>query len=72
MGKYQSEKFDGKHGQCDLLRRKDGKWFLLVTVEAADGEPVASTDFIGVDFGVVNLAVDSDGEAHMGDDVERT
>jgi len=21
MGKYQSERFDGKHGQCDLLRR---------------------------------------------------
>src|SRR6516225_4662677 len=72
MGKYQSERFDGKHGQCDLVRRKDGKWFLLVTVEAPDGELIPSTDFIGVDFGVVNLAVDSDGEMHMGDDVERT
>ena len=48
MGKYQSERFDGKHGQCDLVRRNDGKWFLLVTVEAPDGEPIASTDFIGV------------------------
>src|SRR5262245_36657213 len=72
MGKYQSERFDGKRGQCDLHRRKDGKWFLLVSVEAADVAPIASTDFIGVDFGVVNLAVDSDGEMHMGDDVERT
>src|SRR5262252_154010 len=72
MGKYQSERFDGKHGQCDLVRRKDGKWFLLVSVEAPDVAPIASTDFIGVDFGVVNLAVDSDGEMHMGDDVERT
>jgi putative transposase len=72
MGKRQSERFNGKHGQCDLLRRKDGKWFLLVSVEAPDVAPIASTDFIGVDFGVVNLAVDSDGEMHMGDDVERT
>jgi putative transposase len=72
MGKYQSERFNGKHGQCDLVRRKDGKWFLLVSVEAPDGKPVDSTDFIGVDFGVVNLAVDSDGQMHMGDDVERT
>src|SRR5215831_10793847 len=72
MGKYQSERFGGKHGQCDLVRRKDGKWFLLMTVEAPDVEPVASTDFIGVDFGVVNLAVDSDGQTHMGDDVEQT
>ncbi|HZF39021.1 MAG TPA: transposase [Blastocatellia bacterium] len=31
-----------------------------------------STDFIGVDFGVVNLAVDSDGQMHQGDDVEQT
>jgi predicted transposase len=29
MGKYQSERFDGKRGQCDLVKRKDGKWFLL-------------------------------------------
>ncbi|HEV2665396.1 MAG TPA: hypothetical protein VG324_10810 [Blastocatellia bacterium] len=72
MGKHQSERFNGKHGQCDLHRRKDGRWFLLVSVEAPDGEPIASTDFIGVDFGVVNLAVDSDGQMHMGDDVERT
>jgi putative transposase len=72
MGKCQSERFNGKHGQCDLLRRKDGKWFLLVTVEAPDVAPRPSTDFIGVDFGVVNLAVDSDGEMQMGDDVEQT
>src|SRR5262249_12656504 len=72
MGKYQSERFNGKHGQCDLVWRKDGKWFLLVTVEAPDVAPIPSTDFIGVDFGVVNLAVDSDGEMHMGDEVERT
>src|SRR5262247_790199 len=72
MGKYQAERFDGKHGQCDLHRRQDGKWFLLVSVEAPEVEPIASTDFIGVDFGVVNLAVDSDGETHMGDEVERT
>jgi putative transposase len=45
---------------------------LLVTVEAPHGAPMASTDFIGVDFGVVNLAVDSDGEMHQGDEVERT
>jgi IS605 OrfB family transposase len=72
MGKYQSERFNGKHGQCDLVKRKDGKWLLLVTVKIPDIAPAPSTDFIGVDFGVVNLAVDSDGEMHQGDDVERT
>jgi IS605 OrfB family transposase len=72
VGKYQSERFNGKHGQCDLVKRKDGKWLLLVTVKIPDIAPAPSTDFIGVDFGVVNLAVDSDGEMHQGDDVERT
>src|SRR5215510_14143917 len=72
MGKCQSERFNGKHGQCDLVKRKDGKWFLLVTVEAPEVAPIDSTDFIGVDFGVVNPAVDSDGKLHQGDDVERT
>jgi IS605 OrfB family transposase len=71
-GKYQSERFNGKHGQCDLVKRKDGKWFLLVTIKTPEAAPEPSTDFIGVDFGVVNLAVDSDGEMHQGDDVERT
>ena len=72
MGKYQSERFNGKHGQCDLVKRRDGKWFLLVSVKTTDVAPAPSTDFIGVDFGVVNLAVDSDGETHLGDDVEGT
>jgi putative transposase len=71
MGKYQSERFNGKHGQCDLVKRRDGKWFLLVTVKVSEAAPIPSTDFIGVDFGVVNLAVDSDGETHQGDDIER-
>src|SRR5262245_62409362 len=53
MGKYQSERFNVKHGQSDLVKRKDGKWFLLVTVEEPDVAPIAPTDFIGVDFGVV-------------------
>jgi putative transposase len=71
MGKYQSERFNGKHGQCDLLRRKDGKWFLLVTVTLPDGTPTPTTDFIGVDLGVANLATDSDGERFNGEDVEQ-
>jgi putative transposase len=71
MGKYQSERFKGKHGQCDLVRRKDGKWFLLVTVDLPDGAPTPTTDFVGVDLGVENIAVDSDGERFSGAGIER-
>ena len=72
MGKYQAERFHLKHGQCDLVRRTDGKWFLLVTVDLPDTTPTPTTDFPGVDFGVVNLATDSTGETFSGEDVEKT
>ncbi len=72
MGQYQKERFGFSKGQCDLVLRSDGKWFLLVTVEVPEGTPIASTDFIGVDLGVINIATDSDGEQHTGDDLEAT
>ncbi len=71
MGKYQQERFHLKHGQCDLVRREDGKWFLLVTVDRPDKVPTPTTDFIGVDFGVINIATDSTGEIFSGEGVEK-
>jgi len=64
MGKYQRERFSQAKGECDLVRRKDGKWFLLVTVDLPEGTQIAPTEFIGVDFGVVNLATDNDGDVY--------
>lgn len=62
MGKYQADRFGWSKGQCDLVLRKDGKWFLLVTVDVPDGTPVPPSDFLGVDLGIVNIATDSDPE----------
>ena len=70
MGAYQAQQFSNAVGQCDLVRRKDGLWFLLVSVEVPDGSPLPTTDFIGVDLGIVNLATDSDNTAHTGAGVE--
>lgn len=70
MGSYQSERFTAAKGQCDLVRRKDGKWFLLVTVDLPDGTKIPATDFIGVDLGVANIATDSDGSRYSGASVE--
>jgi IS605 OrfB family transposase len=64
IGKYQAERFGWSKGQYDLVLRRDGKWFLLVTVDVPDGTPVPPSDFIGVDLGVENIAVDSDGGIH--------
>jgi putative transposase len=57
-------------GQADLAFVK-GQWYLLF-VAAVPDEPCAEPDdFLGVDLGIVNLAVDSDGEMFGGGDVER-
>jgi putative transposase len=52
IGKYQAEQFTHAKGQIDLVLRKDGKWFLLVTVDVPDGTSIDPVDFIGVDMGV--------------------
>jgi IS605 OrfB family transposase len=74
LGSYQREGMTLPKGQSDLVLRKDGKWFLIVTVDVPDTAPVPVTDFIGVDLGIANIATDSDGTKHSGkpvDDVRR-
>jgi IS605 OrfB family transposase len=69
-GQYQHDRFGFAKGQADLVRRKDGKWFLLVTVDLPDGTPIHATDFVGVDLGVTQLATTSDGDHFGGGKVE--
>lgn len=70
LGSYQRGGMALKKGQSDLVLRKDGKWFLVVTVDVPDTAPVPVTDFIGVDLGIANIATDSDGGEHTGKAVE--
>jgi IS605 OrfB family transposase len=70
MGTYQRERFGRAKGQCDLVLRRDGKWFLLVTVDLPEGTKPPPTDFLGVDLGVENIATDSDGEIHSSKPIE--
>lgn len=59
-------------GAADLICR-DGMWFLAVVIDVPEppggGEP---DEWLGVDLGIVNLAVDSDGVAHTGKAVRAT
>jgi predicted transposase len=71
MGAYQRERFSAAKGQCDLVRRRDGKWFLLVCIDLPERTKLPTSDFIGVDFGVVNIATTSDGDSHSGEGIER-
>ncbi len=54
-----------RQGESNLLYR-DGKWYLLATVNIE--EPPARTleDWLGIDLGIASVATDSDGEAYSG------
>ena len=70
MGDYQAEQFGNVKLFAKLVRRKNGKWFLMATVEHETEPPLDPDDFLGVDLGVENLTTDSDGALHTGEDVE--
>ncbi|MBP1464304.1 hypothetical protein EYB53_001150 [Candidatus Chloroploca sp. M-50] len=50
-----------KVGGAELVQR-DGQFSLHITQTKASPKPDEPTGFLGVDFGIVNLAADSDGE----------
>lgn len=70
VGDYFRAMLSGKRGQADLVYR-GGQFFLYVTVEFQEAPPVAVQDWIGVDLGIRNIAVDSTGEKHSGEQVDR-
>lgn len=70
FGAYQQARIDRVRGQADLVYR-DGVFFLNCTIDAKE-EPVGEVDdYLGLDLGIVNLAVDSDGVVYSGEPVER-
>ena len=52
-------------GEADLVYRK-GKFYLFQTVDIPDTDVEDVEDFIGVDFGISDIAVTSDGVKHTG------
>ena len=64
-GAYQAARLDRAKGQADLILR-DGTFYLYVTVDLPSAPPIDAQDVLGVDLGIVQLAVDSDGKAHTG------
>jgi putative transposase len=54
-------------GECDLIYRADkDRWRLSVTIDLPDALPAPTVDAIGVDQGIVNVAVTSDGDMYGG------
>lgn len=70
FGEYQASRLDRRQGQADLVLR-DGMFYLFVTLDVPEPTPDDAPDYLGVDLGIVNLAMDSDGAVYSGERVER-
>jgi putative transposase len=58
FGAYQESRMDAIKGQADLLSR-GGTFYLAVTLDVPTPEPFDTTETLGVDLGIINLATDS-------------
>jgi putative transposase len=68
-GERQKALLAKRQGEVDLMFIR-GKWYLAVVCDIPDPEEHEIEDVLGVDFGVVNLAYDSQGRCYSGDKVE--
>jgi IS605 OrfB family transposase len=69
FGAYQAARLDRIRGQADLIYR-NGTFYLCVVVDVPEPAVSEGTGVLGVDMGIANLAVDSDGEMHSGEKVD--
>ena len=69
MDDRQRERLDRPRGQVKLVLRM-GTFYLHVVVDAPEAPELKPVGVLGVDLGLVNLAVDSDGESYSGKGVD--
>jgi putative transposase len=69
-GPRQWELLQTQRGETDLALVA-GQWYLLAACEIEEPTPTDVEGALGVDFGIVNLATDSDGDIHAGTQVEK-
>ena len=69
-GDHQRRLLPFRKGQTDLLYVR-GVFYLSAVCEVDEPEMMEASDVLGVDLGIVNLAVDSDGTVYSGEAVEQ-
>lgn len=69
-GERQKRLLESRQGESDLIYRK-GNFFLLAVCDIQEPTPKEIDDAIGVDFGIVSLATDSDGQTFTGEAIEK-
>lgn len=68
-GDRQRNLLASRQGESDLVF-SDGDFYLLATCNAVDPPPSLVKDFLGVDLGITNIAVDSEGQEFSGGTVK--
>ncbi|MCX6642183.1 MAG: transposase [Candidatus Bathyarchaeota archaeon] len=71
FGEYQKVRMDRIRGQGDLIL-VNVVFYRCVVVEASEESPYDPVGVLGVDLGIKNLAEDSDGEVHSGEQINQT
>jgi putative transposase len=64
-GERQRQLIASQRGETDLAL-VNGEWYLFAVCEVETPEPIDVEGVLGVDLGVTNIALDSDGETHSG------
>ena len=67
-GERQRALLQSQQGESDLIFHR-GEFFLSATCNVEEPPTQDVDDALGVDFGIVNIAVDSDGEVHAGNHI---
>lgn len=62
-GDHQRQLLATRQGETDLVMFRD-KFFLSATCEVEEPEAIDIEAILGIDLGITNIAVDSDGETH--------
>jgi len=68
MGERQRKLFTHRKGEIDLMLVK-GKFYLAIVCDIDDPELIKTIDILGVDLGIVNIAVDSQGKTYSGREI---
>jgi putative transposase len=69
-GQPQKQLLEHRQGESDLIYRK-GDFFVLAVCDIVEPTPKEIDQAIGVDFGIINLATDSDGQSYSGEAIEK-
>lgn len=64
-GAYQAARMQFQKGQADLVLR-NGVLYLYICIDLPSAAPVETEGFLGVDLGIVEIAVDSQGNRYSG------